>query len=322
MSTNELLPLFRKNEVLAITSEGYDQMVRMAESGKKMRDAAGPAARGTVAVIPIKGPILYFDSWMGVNTNRIGDAIEAAADSPRVSKIVLDIDSPGGTSYMTQELSDRILVAGEKKRIEAVANPLSASAAYWIGSAAHRLYATPSGDVGSLGTYQMHVDYSKAMEDMGIQVTFIHAGKNKVEWSPYHELKQETIDHAQEEVNQVNDLFMSDVARNRGVPKSVVTSAAWGQGRTLIASRALAVGMIDGIRTLNNVVSDRPSKTHTRSVAAMNTQAQITDLLNESWENGYSSRFTPVNDGLRDQIVTRRRDRERATLAMAKLTQK
>ncbi|GAA4442961.1 S49 family peptidase [Bremerella cremea] len=214
-----------------------------------------PRVNGAVAVIPVEGMILYFDSWMGVNTNRLGNVIEAAIDNPRIKGVVLDVDSPGGTSYGTQELSDRIFAArNAKKPIVAISNPLMASAAMWIGSAASQVYATPSGDVGSLGTYQIHVDYSEMMKQAGIKVTFIHAGKNKVEWSPYHKLQQETIEHAQQEVDEVNDAFMSAVARNRGVKKSVVTGETWGQGRTLIASKAAQVGMIDGVISLNNLL--------------------------------------------------------------------
>lgn len=271
-----------------------------------------PKVNGAVAVIPIEGMILYFDSWMGVNTNRLANVIEAAVDNPRIKGVVLDVDSPGGTSYGTQEVADRIFaLRSNKKPIVSIANPLMASAATWIGTSASKVYATPSGDVGSLGTYQMHVDYSKMMEEAGIEVTFIHAGKNKVEWSPYHKLRQETIDYAQEEVNEVNDAFMSAVARNRGVKKSVVTGEAWGQGRTLIASRAAAVGMVDGVISLQDLLLKMGADTAGARDRQMD--ADLSAYLQTAWDEDARVDVVQCED---DQ---QQRDQDQAQAALWRL---
>ena len=46
---------------------------------------------------------------------------------------------------------------------------------------------------------------------------------------------------------------MSAVAQNRGISKAVVKSD-YGQGKVLTAKDALKVGMVDGIRTLDQVI--------------------------------------------------------------------
>lgn len=295
-----------------LVSEQHIGRFLASATQREQGTAKVPKVNGAVAVIPIEGMILYFDSWFGVNTNRLGNVIEAAMDNPRIKGVVLDVDSPGGTSYMTQELSDRIFaLRSNKKPIVAISNPLMASAATWIGTSASQVYATPSGDVGSLGTYQMHVDYSKMLEQDGIEVTFIHAGKNKVEWSPYHKLTQETIDHAQEEVNEVNDFFMSAVARNRGVKKSVVTGESWGQGRTLIASRALKVGMIDGVISLNDLLlkmgADAPS------VRDRHADADLSAYLQHCWDEEAAVDLVECQD-------QKQKDADRAKAALWRLS--
>lgn len=61
------------------------------------------------------------------------------------------------------ELADEILAARVQKPVVAIANSLAASAAYWVGCSASEFYVTPGGEVGSIGVWQAHFDYSQAL---------------------------------------------------------------------------------------------------------------------------------------------------------------
>jgi signal peptide peptidase SppA len=159
------------------------------------RRAATPQG-GAVSVIPIYGTIsqrmnMMSDMSGGASTEQIGAAFDAAMNNPQVSAIVLDIDSPGGSVSGVPELAAKIKAARGQKPIIAVANTLMASAAYWIGSAADEIVASPSADVGSIGVYQAHVDASEALADEGLKYTLISAGKFKVEGNPYEPLSDD-----------------------------------------------------------------------------------------------------------------------------------
>ena len=52
---------------------------------------------------------------------------------PAVKAIVFDVDRPGGAVYGVPELADEIRAARGRKPMEAVANSLMASAAYYLG---------------------------------------------------------------------------------------------------------------------------------------------------------------------------------------------
>lgn len=301
---------FRNNEILAITEEGYRHLLAEMAAGKPSRERPRPAARGGVAVIPIHGTTTFFDSWFGVNTQRIGDTVEAAADSKGISSIVLDIASPGGMAYGNIELSDRILAAGARKRIVAIANPLAASAAYWIGSAANKFYVTPSGDGGSIGTYTTHIDESEMYKRMGVKVTLIKAGKHKAEGNSFEPLSQDSHKYIQNEVNEINQSFVSSVARNRGVTVQHVEDH-FGQGRVMIAKRAVAAGLFDGIRTLPSLIADGTSSRYQDASRATYANEKLTDMLNEAWHNGYASRSEHMTNYRRDQLIQQRQDQER-----------
>src|SRR5207247_2106519 len=102
----------------------------------------------TIAVIPIQGLIAQHPQSLGTSTDEIGAKIAAAR---------------------------------AVKPITALANGLMASAAYWLGSQADEVVVTPSGEVGSIGVYQLHEDWSQNLAQEGIKVRALYAGKYKLE---------------------------------------------------------------------------------------------------------------------------------------------
>jgi signal peptide peptidase SppA len=151
-------------------------------------------------------------------------------------------------------LSDAILSARAQKPVVAIANSLAASAAYWIGSQAGEFYVTAGGEVGSIGVWQAHQDYSKAMDEAGVKTTLISAGKFKVEGNPYAPLDEEAQGFMQSRVDDYYAAFTKAVAKGRGVPITQVRDGM-GQGRVLGADAALAQNMVDGIASFDQVLS-------------------------------------------------------------------
>ena len=183
---------------------------------------------------------------------------QALADES-VSQILIDVDSPGGSVYGVAELAEDILSACSQKPVIAIANSLAASAAYWIGCSAAELYVTPGGEVGSIGVWQAHFDYSQAMAAEGVTPTLISAGKYKVEGNPYAPLDSDAQGFMQSRVDDYYATFTKAVARGRGAPLSQVRDGM-GQGRVLGADAALAANMVDGIATFDDVVKTMRSQ--------------------------------------------------------------
>ena len=215
---------------------------------------------GGIAVLPLYGIVTQrgnmVDDVSGpgtASTQQFSNMLRAALQDETVSQILIDINSPGGSVYGVAELADEIVNARSHKPIVAIANSLAASAAYWIGCSASELYVTPGGEVGSIGVWQAHQDYSKAMDDAGVKTTLISAGKFKVEGNPYAPLDEEAQGFMQSRVDDYYAAFTKAVAKGRGVPISQVRDGM-GQGRVLGADAALASSMVDGIATFDDVV--------------------------------------------------------------------
>lgn len=213
-----------------------------------------PIREGATVVITIGGILSPQGSYNGTSTRRLSDQIREFTKDSRIGATILHVQSPGGLVYGTREACDAIYEARQVKPIVAVADPMAASAAYWLASQASEFYASPSADVGSVGIYAGHTDQSGFQEKIGMKTTLISAGPKKVLGQPYEPLSEEAREEIQKSVDENYADFLETVARGRGVTAKDVAEN-YGQGGLLSAKRALAAGMIDGVMTLRDVIA-------------------------------------------------------------------
>ena len=241
------------------------------------RTQSRPAA-GSVAVIPVFGIVTQHPTiwemlgWGGASTDRIGAAFTQAVNDPAVGAIVLQIDSPGGGVYGVAELGETILKARGSKPIVAVADAEAASAAYWIASAADEISVTPSGMVGSIGVWTMHQDVSRMVDDAGVTISLISAGRYKVEGNPFEPLSEEARAAIQADVDEYYGLFVKAVAKGRGVKEAEVREG-FGEGRMVTAQAAVKLGMADRVETLAQAVARLAGNRSARNGAGAEGQA-------------------------------------------------
>lgn len=219
-----------------------------------------PKKENKVGKIPVFGPIEARPTFLGEvlgmpSYERIGNAVDMMMADSSVTSIMLDIFSPGGMVYGAQELAQKIYsYRGKGKPIIAVANPMAASGAYWIGAAADRLVMMPSGEVGSVGVITEHVDLTQALEREGAKVTIIRSSGSpfKAEQGDSEPLTEEAKAYIQDRADAIYERFVADLARFRGVSVDHVKEH-FGKGRVVDARKAKAVGMVDYVDTLQGV---------------------------------------------------------------------
>jgi HK97 family phage prohead protease len=272
--------------ILGILSERIEG-VRLTDEEIKTRIGSQrsnePTNEGSVAVVPLVGPIFSRAGAMqqvsGTKSlDLFREQFRAAIQDTSVKAVLLDVDSPGGTADMIPETAMEIRAARSQKPVIAIANAMSASAAYWLASAASEFVCTPSGEVGSIGVYASHTDVSKKMESEGQKTTIVKAGKYKAELNQFEPLTEEAHARLQNDVDAIYKSFIKDVARNRMTTMGDVT-ANFGQGRTVMAEEALASGMIDSIETFEQVLA----RLQTAVGSEMTPKAQVA-----FWDNGTS----------------------------------
>lgn len=248
-----------------LKGEKIDLKIIEAQLGKPLnREDQGYEVVDGVAVIPVDGIIakkmnLFTKVSGGASTQLIGRDFQQALQDPTVRAIVLNIDSPGGSVDGTFELANMIYESRGKIPIIAHTDGMMASAAYAIGSAADKVYI--SGDttqVGSIGVIALHRDISKAEEKTGIKTTHIVAGKYKAVGSPYAPLSEDDKAIIQKDIDYLYSVFVQDIARNRGVSTDQVLSDM-AEGQIFIGKQAIGAGLVDGVVTLDGLISQYSS---------------------------------------------------------------
>lgn len=231
------------------------------------------AAERNVQVIPIIGAISNRAHSMGEGAIQIGRKIDQAVSDARVDAIVLEMDTPGGSVTGIPELAAKVRAARDVKPVVASANGMMASAGYWIGSQASEVTASPSSEVGSIGVFAVHEDESKWLENEGVVVTEISAGKYKTEGAPWRPLDEGAREFFESRVAEAYDWFVKAVADGRGDSAANVRSG-YGEGRVLMAKAAKAASLVDRVETLEETIGRLTAgRTRRARVAAMEAEA-------------------------------------------------
>ena len=205
-----------------------------------------------VLQIPVQGMLLnrfsyQFGRW-ATGYQYIERALARGLDDANVKAIALVVDSPGGEVAGCFELGDKVFAARSIKPIRAFAADHAYSAAYALGSAAGDLIVTRSGGTGSVGVVTAHVDWSSALAQDGIKVTFIYAGSHKVDGNPYEKLPDDVKARIQERIDKIYAVFTGTVARNRKMEDQAVRDT---EALTFDAADSVANGFADGIGALD-----------------------------------------------------------------------
>jgi signal peptide peptidase SppA len=256
---------FCKGQFWPIYPPSFEDMYRRlsAESANGLSQHAtlmpktSPADRGYTisddgtAIISISGPLtkrMGLTSFLfgGTSYIEIKNAFKTALSDDEVNSILLRIDSPGGVVNGLDDTVDMIFENRGRKRVVAYADGMMASAAYAIGSAADEVLAGPSAMVGSIGVLMVHEDWSKWNERVGIDVTYLTAGRYKALGNPDEPLSDLAKETFKAELNYLYSIFVDTVARNRDVEASTVLSDM-ADGRIFIGQQAVDAGLVDGV---------------------------------------------------------------------------
>jgi signal peptide peptidase SppA len=207
---------------------------------------------GGVATIPISGVLLKtVPGWVrywdieATGYDEIRQMLALAVADPRVERIELRIDSPGGQVAGGMETADAIRAADGVKPVTAVVEDLAASGAYWLATSARRIEAGRNAEIGSIGVYMVYQDWSRMFESAGVKTIVIRSGEHKGMGVPGAPITEAQIAAEQEIVDQIAGHFVQQVAVGRRLTIDQVKPLA--TGRVWLAPAALELGLIDAV---------------------------------------------------------------------------
>lgn len=215
---------------------------------------------GSVAVLPVRG-VLDKERMRA-----LAALLQKAAEDGTVRAVMLDVDSPGGTVDGTEEFAAAVRTANAAKPVYAYADGMMCSAAYWVASQARELAAPETAQVGSIGVIAVHTEYSSALQEWGVKVTVLSAGRYKAAGNAWEPLDEEMRAYLQEGIDQAYGVFLRAVAQGRGI--TVEQAALMAEGRVYAGLKALEAGLVDRVESRADFL------THIQRSIAMSQEKQ------------------------------------------------
>ncbi|MBX9456136.1 MAG: S49 family peptidase [Rhizobium sp.] len=216
--------------------------------------APGSFARrvGNTAIVPVYGPLVARFSYGYFSYEEIIRDLRLAAGTAGITRILMEIDSPGGIGFMIDSVPAVIAEITQTIPVDGHIRGIGASAAYWIASAGGRVTADRTSLVGSVGALIHYVDLEGILTKLG--GTVIEAIAQQ---SPNKRLPHES-DAGKAELQAIVDdagqMFVEALARHRGVAVETILET-YGQGLVFAAPAALSRGMIDAIMPFEQVLA-------------------------------------------------------------------
>lgn len=209
-----------------------------------------------VAQICIHGPLvprtgnLQLCQTMTAYESIDAQIAQALAD-PAITRILLDIDSNGGSATGAFETADRIRAANAVKPVTAVVHFSAFSGGYLLAAAAGEISVSQSSGVGSIGVIAKHVDVSQMNASMGVNVTSIYRGERKNDLSPDEPLAEGARAFLEASVGRVYDQFVAAVAQFRALSAQAVVDT---QAGLYFGQQAVDAGLADRLETPQQAV--------------------------------------------------------------------
>lgn len=202
-----------------------------------------------VAIIPVHGTLVQklgtlrpFSGMTGYDGIRAN--ISMAANDDDVRAIVYDVDSGGGEVAGCFDLADAMFELRGHKPQWAILSESAYSAAYVLSSPADRIIVPRTGGTGSNGVISMHVDFSKALEEDGIDITLVTSGARKADGHFSKPLSKTALERLQADVDTMAELLFDTVGRNRGMAASKVRKT---QAATYLGAQGVEIGFADAV---------------------------------------------------------------------------
>lgn len=212
------------------------------------------AEQSHVAVVDVRGEIASGNS-VDASADHIIKGLRAAFDAENAVAVALRINSPGGSPVQSAQVYreiKRLKAEHPTRPMYAFAEDIAASGAYYIASAADKVYADPSSLVGSVGVIMGGFGFSDIMGKVGIERRVYTAGEHKAFMDPFSQENPRTIAHAQTLLDDIHKEFISAVRQGRG-ERVKGSDAEVFNGLIWTGNQALALGLVDGLGSVREI---------------------------------------------------------------------
>jgi protease-4 len=170
-----------------------------------------------------------------------------------VSGVVININSPGGTTTGSEELFRNIRALAARKPVVAFVDGTAASGGYITAIAADHIVARETSLVGSIGVLFQYPDLSGLMNHVGVKVEEVKSSPLKAEPSPFKPTSPEARAALESVVKDTYDWFKRLVRERRGMSEEQLAAASTGQ--IFSGHQGVPMKLVDSVGTERDAVA-------------------------------------------------------------------
>ena len=195
---------------------------------------------------------IYKDDIHFDNLKKFTDIVIAHCH-PRRYEIILRISSPGGYAYQFENAYTNVMRLREHGFIlTAVVDDICASGGYMLACACNQIYCSKYSSIGSVGVIGRTHNYSKLINNLGIEEKVFKTGKYKAGFPTGTPYTDEDVNIQNEDLQETLAVFKEIVTNARANIdiENVVSAKVW-YGET-----AEKIGLVDGIKSYDNLIEE------------------------------------------------------------------
>lgn len=222
----------------------------------------------TLALIKLEGVIVdnsTNSSYLNTPYNHklLLRQLEAAFSREDIQGIILQINSPGGGVYESDEIYNRItdLKNRYKKPLVVYMGQEAASGGYYVSMAADKIYANRNTLTGSIGVILKTYNYKELADKIGVKDVTFKSGAQKDLLNPMQPINDEEQAIMQSLVDESYGYFVDVVAKGRDMDREQVLKLA--DGRIYTGTQAQKLELVDEVGYLEDAIAGAAELAHT-----------------------------------------------------------
>ena len=296
-----------RDRAVEASTRNRDALVRSDDEEDRFKSMYDQ--KENVALVPVRGKIFPRASMMqslsgGVSVQDLTDLMVHLEEKDDINKVIMMVDSPGGRDGGLTNFSQT--VRDMETETVAFAEKSMFSAAYWIGSSADRVYASPNAEVGSIGAFLVLSSQSERLKEKGVSTVVIRSTPKKALGHPSEPISEEAVEEYERRVKRVHDLFAEQVSLNRGIPYDTVQNTM-ANARIEAGEDAVDAGFLDGVKTRRELLQEEFSlsdsgETETEQAFAFLSEQYDEVVAKVDQAQGVITTLREENQRLREQL--------------------
>jgi protease-4 len=234
-------------------------LAKMKNVKKKNPERKNPAKTGNqIAVVYAEGEIITSDNmppaYSQVNfiTEKLVDELIKLKKDDDVKAVVLRVNSPGGSGYVSEQIWKQVKELKESKTIVVSMGNVAASGGYYISCAANRIISEANTLTGSIGVFGIFPNATGLFDKLDVTTDVVKTNVYADFGDISRPMRSDEKTLMQGYIERFYDLFLTRCSDGRGMTKEAIDKIA--QGRVWTGEQALEIGLVDELGDLDRAI--------------------------------------------------------------------